>query len=169
MGAVLVALFMGLDTRQIAINNAALNKAQVRAYLFPSQVEGWIDQQQRHGVRVVIRNFGSTAATGIQSWVGWHHSPAGSPAPDWKKPPGLSTPTHHQTLGPGQLHEALVLVPDHLVADAGDPKSGSEFFVFGEINYLDVFGNKQRCSFRYRLIKASEGVFHGCPEGNSST
>jgi hypothetical protein len=154
-------------------------RTQSRAYVLPDQLavtDGTTVGQQQHagepGVILLIRNFGQTPGREVVSWADIRVEYV-------RFENTLTVPAVTKfgaaTIGKGGHIRKFVQLGRKLNAsEIGDIATGARaIYIYGRIEYRDVFGRPHYTNFRHRYIGAyppsgSGGTMYLCEKGNES-
>lgn len=155
-----------------------IGEAQTRAYLsvldFESEVTG--NPEPKITVKITLKNFGQTPARNVRFNVAWASGPPPFPAELHKKV--ITDADGRGSIGPGM--EFFAGVATHVFSEKDKTMSHDEigkildgkskFWIFGVIEYDDVFGSEHRTRFRHYMYIYNGNVgFSPCAEGNEET
>ncbi|WP_338827224.1 hypothetical protein [Bradyrhizobium sp. 27S5] len=143
---------------------------QLRAYIGVSEVRIYhANGEWQPNIQISYRNYGQTPAHALGSGVNYFFHFRGEPS-FWPVKIG-QRPLY---LAPSQEKTISILIPQfqwepHKEALA---KKSVGFFIFGEIHYIDVFGEDRWTKFRLQLDPDEDGIkedgFIFCAEGNDA-
>lgn len=148
-------------------------RRQLRAYL--SIDRAWIEFPEPGvpSVTVVIKNAGQTPAHDLSHWI--HQWIETYPLKIQLPVPPHGFVMSASLLGSGATHDMCITHPKPIIKlpfleQIGTPDA--TIYVYGEITYKDVFGEKQ--FLKYRLMhggphKQPPGILSPCEEGNEAT
>jgi len=124
-------------------------------------------------VRVKVKNYGQTQANSTRIWLNWHFVPFGEPLPrsfaypdmEAPLPPGIERRPSVFSLFPGQEHNFGVVVDDIGLFIAAN-QSKSNAYLYGHIDYIDVFNTRHVSKFCYfyEPMRPPEDQFTPCAE-----
>jgi hypothetical protein len=154
---------------------------QLRAYVSIIDAKAkWLEDEDdvTHKVlhiKVDFRNTGQTPAHGVRSWALAKSMSTNNPSFVLEDDPESTDGAGKATQGPGQLNSIAFFKT--FKNDSGvmlSWKLGSQsLFVFGKLEYTDVFGVHRRTSFRLVMppqgIGSKRGAFQTCADGNDAT
>jgi len=154
----------------VAYRQFTTTRAQLRAYVYVSAVQGFIT---RHGdktnivVHLTIKNFGSTPAYKLESWMGiWA---ANFPTVEFPAPPP-DFQTVSATLPPGGTYD-LVQGGDITANLNAITQSKKAIYAYGGMRYRDAFNIERNTRFRLRCAGErglAKGTFDYCLQGNDA-
>jgi hypothetical protein len=145
-------------------------KRQLRAYVSVTGIKILFPGGEwQPNIRVTFKNGGQTPAYGVQNRFGCGYGIVGDPSfSDFQESARYSDLGLDQDVTTTSLILQAIWNPfkEALAARA------IKFFVFGEINYRDAFGDLHFTRYRFELSPDAEGIkedaFVFCPEGNES-
>jgi hypothetical protein len=136
-------------------------KLNAEAFMNSESAQLWMDEVKIHGIRTtptalklsyVIRNFGNS-----HGWV--HHKPTmivmGESLPEERSldqtanPETSVVPARHSTDGKADIPKVIA---QHLINALLAPNPTTFMFVYGSINYRDVFRGERRAGFAYKIV-----------------
>jgi hypothetical protein len=141
-------LFLWRATRHLVKESERTAKQQLRAYVFIR--DGWIESDGRDwGFTIILKNFGQTPAYGYSTWVGGEIFPTDSlPFPE---PTPLSKRVNRSIVAPSAetpiISQPVKLIDNELQDTRSEKKA---FFVWGGVDYVDVFGQSHSFVFKTR-------------------
>jgi hypothetical protein len=146
-------------------------KQQLRAYIAVRDVRiYYADGEWQPNIQVTYRNYGQTPAHAVGNRINYFFQIAG---PATFNATSENDP-HLMYLAPSQEKTTTVLIPQvhwNLFKDAV-AKKGIAFFIFGEIHYIDVFGEARWTKYRLQLDPDDDGIkedgFTFCAGGNEA-
>lgn len=158
------------DTKQMAVDTREIGEAQVRPYLYVDTIEATFNKDVITG-RIQIANSGSSPALNLEAVTMWGSGTDGFDQ-TWLKfeKPAKPAALHPQakTWSPfntsKEANPFSFLNPDHIRRIVSGE---ADFWLFGQVEYYDVFGKKWR--FTYRCKFTRDGYWDGfstCDEGN---
>ncbi|MDF1750053.1 MAG: hypothetical protein P1V34_14365 [Alphaproteobacteria bacterium] len=153
------------DTVKITERTA---KAQLRAYISPEKVSFYTHHEEWLSVGVVLKNVGQTPANEIASKLECAIIPT-QKVSNYQFPIDDLSPLG--TLGPSQVVTIRFIQPngnDFADCSAGIEQNRQTFVVWGAVRYVDVFGDEQATTFRYKYSIFSDD-FTPLEQGNKST
>ena len=164
-------------TREALINDRVMGQAQTRAYITIStfQTGIWLD---RIKVEASFVNTGQTPARNIRFYIAWRSEEAGPFLDEWH-PQEVTAAEGRGTLGAGLPMVGKIdtakkiedrdrsLSPEQIAAVR---EGNAEFWVYGIVEYEDVFHQLRKTRYRYYMhINGSEVSFSPCDGGNEET
>jgi hypothetical protein len=168
---------VGLWVATISLYRAGERTArrQLRAYVLASsaKAKNFGSTKESFEARVIIRNSGKSPASDVVAWVGIQIGKFPDPGTLGRPPSDLHV--SKGVMGPGakSVFTAIVDRP-MLPSELERIRSGSvTVYIFGEIEYLDIFNRKQSSSFRFCYGgpggENKKGKTSGAANGNRTT
>jgi hypothetical protein len=161
------------DAADSAKKSAQATELNANALMNADGAQLWMDEIRIHGIRTAptalkltytIRNFGNSPG-----WV--HHMPiyvrVGTALPSERTidqadtPEVMLVPSKHFTNGERSIPPTAIpqVVIDALLA----PNPTTFVFIYGSINYQDIFGRERRAGFAYKVPFGSGDVSENTP------
>lgn len=175
----LMSKSMGVAEKAVAATERSVEtmqdtaRRQLRAYV--SVDRAWIEFPEPGipKVNVVVKNAGQTPAHNVHQWI--HQWIAKYPLTTQLPTPPNGFVMSSSLLGAGATHDMQIEHPHPIIEPSFMDKIGTTegtIYVYGEIHYMDVFGNEHFT--KYRLMhggpeKPPAGVLSPCEEGNEAS
>lgn len=119
-----------------------------------------------------VQNFGQTPVRNLNTSASWKLIFTGKGGPD-KTSEIVTAPDRGITLGPGkEVYPILKIDPQAWkIVKASIENKAATFVVYGQADYVDIFGEHRWSKFRYRMVLDDElgiekAAFIICSEGN---
>jgi hypothetical protein len=164
-------LQVGALVWQVVVLNRTLHQMregtqkQLRAYMLVARCQLVLEPPNNPEAQVIVKNFGQTPAHKIQQWIGI--SPGAYPRTSGLTSPKIYTPASENSIGPQETQMSTTRLkmplPEQVIPILGTTKL--TFYVYGEIEYTDVFGHRWNTKYQYVYGGPMEPLAGLTPEG----
>jgi hypothetical protein len=161
IGSVLLVGTLYFSWKAVGVTRR-IGQAQTRSYLYLSFIDGEIVKGVIKGT-VRIKNSGTSPALLVKQTLLCNHSKTGF-EDRWLVSPSLGDFGHLHSQG--NLEFSFNTLDEDVPATAVSQGHVS-FWVFGRVEYVDVFDQKWRLDYRHRFNPNGRYRFNPCAEGNS--
>lgn len=160
---VLLTLFIAFFTGRLWWTGKKTAQRQLRAYVFEqADMEGLEQIQGFLVAQVAIKNAGLTPAHDVEAWAALVHLNEVEYCSHSFKAQGVPITTGKFVVNPGSLHTVGARISDR----SADPNQS--LYLYGEIAYRDVFGDRHFTRFRLRKLSIPNAIWGYCAEGNEA-
>jgi hypothetical protein len=172
---VFVTVWLVLVTKALVEGAEITAKRQLRAYVLASsaKAKNFGSVEKPFEAVVVVKNSGKSPASDVIAWVGVQIGTFPDPGTLGRPPADLHL--SKGVMGPGEKSEFTAIVNQPMLpADLARIRSGSvTVYIFGEIEYLDIFNKKQFSAFRFTYGgpggEDKKGKTSNAADGNRAT